>query len=642
MALKNYDYLSRKISIFYHGRNRHASAFGGILSICLVFLITTYVFYYILTICYHKSSNFISYKTHIKKHEYFEFSKNESSIFHFFQFLSNENNKFTKFNTKYARIFMTRLHNEYKNIYEKLKDNEHWVYDNCREGIDDKNIPERIFNNKTNFENGACLRYYYNNIDKKYYSIDDEENFVYPSLSHGIPTNEILYLNTIIEKCHNDSILHDILGPCETEDEVNKYFDNINDIYMHLLETQVEAENYENSIFYHLTSISGSVGDDDTISINNIYLSPFEIEIKNGIIYPVTQKIKTYTFNQNGKEIWQNNKNNNIYILTVFNYWLINTAQVFKGSYNTLFEALSKIGGIIQCLYYIFTGINAIPNGFKITQDSKNLFFQMTKANIKEEKEKVNFGSMSQIFRENICNKTINNSTFLNNSKIMNSMEQQSKKDSSIKTAKTQSYTNIKHFNKNKNNNENFEINRASTRRLSKFNIYRNKTVNFEKKIIKVNDEIDSISVIPLIENNNINSRNSIIKTKTMDDHKIINEIKLDFHDDIIDKSPEKKNYIHFSQNLSKFILEKRKSIKKPEISSNDLKQFTSLYYFIISIICPKAKKAEFFYIINKFRKKLISEEHLFNNQIFLYYLEKYFDINESEKIDFMELYNYL
>ena len=221
-------------------------------------------------------------------------------------------------------------------------------------------------------------------------------------------------------------------------------------------------------------------------------------------------------------------------------------------------------------------------------------------------------------------------------------MEQQSKKDSSIKTAKTQSYTNIKHFNKNKNNNENFEINRASTRRLSKFNIYRNKTVNFEKKIIKVNDEIDSISVIPLIENNNINSRNSIIKTKTMDDHKIINEIKLDFHDDIIDKSPEKKNYIHFSQNLSKFILEKRKSIKKPEISSNDLKQFTSLYYFIISIICPKAKKAEFFYIINKFRKKLISEEHLFNNQIFLYYLGKYFDINESEKIDFMELYNYL
>ena len=53
-------------------------------------------------------------------------------------------------------------------------------------------------------------------------------------------------------------------------------------------------------------------------------------------------------------------------------------------------------------------------------------------------------------------------------------------------------------------------------------------------------------------------------------------------------------------------------------------------------------KKGKTFYIINKFRRKLISEEHIFKSHIFLYYFEKYFDLKKSEKIDIAELYSYL
>ena len=642
MEIEDFDYLSPKIAIFYHGRNRHSSIFGGILSIILIFLIITYIFYCVINICYHKPSNFITYKTHKKDVGYFAFSKNENNIFHFFQLLNNENNQFTKFNTKYVRIFMTHINNGYKNNFENLKDSEHWVYDKCRKGIDDRNIQEIIFTNKTDFENGACLRYYYDHLNKKYYSIDDIDNFIYPSLNEKISSDEFLYLNTIVEKCHNDSILYNILGPCETEYEINKYFNNIRDVYMQLLERKIEVENYNNPILYYFNSISGSLGDNSKIAINNVNISPFEIEIRNGIIYPISKKIKTYILDQNNKETWKkiNNNNNNKYILTIFNYWLINTAYIFKGEYQTLYDILSNIGGIMQLFYYIFFAINFISNKFKIMQDSKNLFFQIKncKVSYKAEKEKSRFSSMSQIFKDIIYNKPGNISSSVDISKTNNMMHL--KKNINNKLS-TENDPNIKSFVENKNLNNYY--NRISSNSLSIFNPYTKKFSNLEKNDPKLNNEINNISLVPLINNNknDILKNNIDIKNRSMD-QKIRNEIKMEFNEDVIIKSPGKKNYIRFSQNLSKFINEKRQKIKVPDLSKRYLKKYTSFSDYIISIICPKANRGKVFYIINKFRKKLISEEHLFNNQIFIYYLEKYFDINESEKIDFMELYNYL
>ena len=682
MGIKDCDYLSQKIAIFYHGRNRHSSIFGGFLSIFLVFVIGAYILYSLLNIYYHKSSNYISYKTHVKESGYFTFSKNESSIFHFFQFLNIENNQFTEFNTKYVRIFMTHIKNGYKNNYENLNENEHWVYDKCRKGIDDKNIPETVLNNKSNFEGGACLRYYYNHTNNKYYSIDDEDNFIYPYLSQEISSNEFLYLNTIVEKCHNDSILHDVFGPCETEYEINNYFNNITDVYMQLLERTIEAEDYYNPIFYYLNNIPGSI-EDNSISINNLYIAPFEIEIKNGYIYSTTKKTKTYILNENKKEIWKN-INNNKYILTVFNYWLINTAQIIQGEYKSLMDVLSNVGGYIQCLYTIFFGINFISNKFKIMQDSKNLFFQITnnKASNKAQKEKSRFGFMSQLFKKIIYNNPVIRSS-LGYSKTRN-MTEQFKNEIKNKIT-TDNDSDIKILNKVKTNNKNTHYNKISAHSLLNLDFFRNKTANLEKNNFKLNDETNNISGSPLIDSNNINHKNDILKNEnynrnfSMDDKKLKNEIKKEFNGKIIDKnpkkknkvhfsqnfmdkscevknyskfaqkfeniidnSPEKKNYMYFSQHLNKFINEKRQKIKIPDLSRRYLKIYTSFYHFILSIVCPKSKRGKVFYIINKFRKKLVSEEHLFNTQIFLYYLGKYFDINESEKIDFMELYNYL
>ena len=48
------------------------------------------------------------------------------------------------------------------------------------------------------------------------------------------------------------------------------------------------------------------------------------------------------------------------------------------------------------------------------------------------------------------------------------------------------------------------------------------------------------------------------------------------------------------------------------------------------------------FLILSKFREKLLGEVHMFRTNIFLYHLEKYFNIKETQKIDIFELYENL
>lgn len=56
-------------------------------------------------------------------------------------------------------------------------------------------------------------------------------------------------------------------------------------------------------------------------------------------------------------------------------------------------------------------------------------------------------------------------------------------------------------------------------------------------------------------------------------------------------------------------------------------------------IFCNKKNNAV--YMLEKFRKKLISEEHFFKSNIYLYLFEKSFTLN-SQKFDIVQLYENL
>ena len=62
MSLKDLDYLSPKIALFYYGRRRHSTIFGGILTIIMILICFVYIIYLFLEVYLHASSTIQYYR----------------------------------------------------------------------------------------------------------------------------------------------------------------------------------------------------------------------------------------------------------------------------------------------------------------------------------------------------------------------------------------------------------------------------------------------------------------------------------------------------------------------------------------------------------------------------------------------------
>ena len=616
MFIKNFDFLSPEIGIFFYGKKRHNSIFGGIFTIIMVILCVLFIAHLIKDLFNHKSSNYVSYTKYQKDQEEInEFSFNSKELFHFFQFIDIKNDVIGKYNPEYIRIIMTSLYRPYSKSDEFLENNEHWIYDKCRTGIDDKNISKEIFlDTESDIINGACLRYYYNNIDKIYYSIEDELNFKYPYIKPKTKNNSI-YLNTIFLKCNNNSILTKVLGNCSNENKIEEYLNTFRGIYLNILEYQVNTYNYSKPIIQYINQIYTEIPNFNSsyIQINNINFSPFYIQIQKGIFIPKIQKINTYIFNKNMQSNIYELSNKNI--ISIFNYEILNLCNVFEGGYNTLYDVLPNVGGIIQLIYYILFCFNYFTYKYTITKDSLNIFFKSKYINRKLEKEN------RSKFVETLI--SVRNSFKFegNNNEIRYTLFP---KKFSNKNLKNEININneISSFNKIDN-----EIHEKNENQLNFSKEQKQKNLNNENN----QDDFISNDKIILTRNNNFNTienrnKNSLFK----------NNLQIKNRNSITG------NYTCFTRNFINFLPLKKSNIKLEILSESYMRKNTSFIYYLITLMGNKCKRRKLFYIINGFREKLLSEEHFYRSHTYLYYLAKYFGITEYEKIDINELYSHL
>jgi len=637
MSLKELDFLSPKITLFYYGNKRHKSQVGAILAIIMVLLSTIYISYLILNIFNHKLSSFIFYKTYITDAGQYNFN-DTTGIFHYFQIYDLQNKVYEQYNSKYIRIFMSRLYKSYQNNQASLFDNEHWLYDICREGEDNKNVNKEVFHEATYFSRGACLRYYYNNEIKKYFPIEDNINFKYPYLIHGSGRSGNLFLETIIERCDNSSVTNLVLGPCASEDEINDYQKKYMGIYMQLLLKQVITNNYEKPIFEYINGISGSL-DSSIVPINNINLSPFNIDIKTGVILPRRKIINTYFFETNRKATWENNGNKNI--LAIFDYWLQNDSQIIKGGYSTLYDALPSIGGIIQLIYYIFYSFNFLYNKYIVIQDCNKSFFKMynSEENISI-KDKEKFIKCVNSIRDEVkcINKNNNNEIFKRHSLF-----------GRTKNLKSVKQINNLDINADLNNSSKFKKkNMISTEINPNNNLNKFLSYNSSQIINMSNSKDLMISMPSNIIYNNTNNIKIVNKKKrkSLTREKLRTTQVSKKKEDLIScqaKESDKliNNIFNFSNQLKEFFAQKQKTFKIEPLNEKILNRFITFYNYLFSITGNFQKK-RIFYILDKFRKKILGEDHVFRTNLFLYQLKKYFNIKESEKVDIYELYENL
>ena len=625
MQLKNIDYLSPGISLFYNGKKRHSSRTGAIMTIFMVILSGIYVFYLIYNIAEHNVSNFMSYKNYLNDAGLYIFN-NTGGIFHYFQLYDYLNQEYGKFNSKYVRIFMSRVY--YKDFKEEsLSQNEHWVFDMCRDGFDNNNIPKEIFTEEVGFNKGVCIRYYYDNKKGKYFPIEDKENFKYPYLIHGSGRSDNLLLETVVEKCDNKSIITNILGPCGDENEIKNYLNIHKAIFFQLLEKQVDTENYSKSIYEFIFSISGSL-DNKNIPINNVNLIPFFIEIKKGIILPRKEKVVTYLFDDNRKATFENNVNRRH--LAIFDYWLVNSCQVIKGGYNNLYDILPNIGGIIQLIYYIFYSFNYLYNKYIIIQDCNKIFFKIYNKDFDEKEEtnnKKNFINYVNSLREDIKIKRSQSQLkrkpkILDKNNLFVERKENAYKLKEFKMAKTD-------INSNKN--------------ISKYMIKdKNELINNSNIFSNSNDlilEIPKNKVIP--SSTNINIIRNEKTTLFYKDKNKLNEKEREKREESRYYKNKKMDFLYyqFTYQLQEYLYHKKSELKYEPLNPHNISRLTNFYNFILSLIGNKNKK-KIFFIFNKFREKILGEENLFRTKIYLYYLERYFYLKEIDTIDILELYN--
>ena len=360
MILKNFDFLSPHITLFYYNRRRHSSILGGILTILMIILSIYIIFQYSLIKVYPSESSLSLFRNYDKElNIYF----NQSGISHYI-WIYNEsillNDKIDQ-NLIYLnnlkrgiiRVYMTYSYDRYEYNSSNLKDNDHWVYDTCSSYSDEED-------SKYDYSFSFCIKYYYNSNERQYYSIADDLNFKWPFISRNQNNFENTSFGTFIETCSNNSILNEILGDCYPEEKINEYLFNFNNIFLSFIDSKIRINQYENHIKFYSHKIFDILNHKKSYFYSHeLTFVPFNYKGSKSII---SKKIEYNSFmldNDRMDKIYNPN-NSKLLLAYIFNFKKY--INELRQRSNSTLELINGIGGSIYIFYIIFYLLNFFLN----------------------------------------------------------------------------------------------------------------------------------------------------------------------------------------------------------------------------------------------------------------------------------------
>ena len=364
MILKEIDFLSPQITLYYKGSSSHSSITSGIISL-ISFLI-------IIFFAIHYSLDFLRWEN--PKAYYFIrfvddaglFPINSSSFFHYISISERHNNKLFDFQS-FRIVGFETLYSDYLQN-RNLSYFNHWIYGFCDYEKDAKDLSNLI--DKDNFEKSACIRKFYNSIDQQYYDIG-HPNFRWPILNHGNAHPNATSYSVAMEKCEEET-LELILGKgnkCKNELEKEYLFHGDHGTNFNFIDHYVDLLDCKSPNTKYIYRVENTL-DKNTYSINHINLNPSSIETNIGIFFDNIYEELSYIFDRNDV-FTEYNKNDDVFM--VFNLWLKNRKQYYKRIYKTLQEVISDIGGISEIVTIIAGFINSFYNNYITIVNFKNL-----------------------------------------------------------------------------------------------------------------------------------------------------------------------------------------------------------------------------------------------------------------------------
>jgi len=636
--LNNIDFLSPSITLYYFEKRSHTSKIGGFLVLLMVSLCFVYAIYNFYITFGHKRVKAIFYKQFEWEERYY--SLNSSSIFNFFQIYSTENGGyFDEYNSKYIHSYITYSHIGFKE--SELDKYDHWVFDKCQNEENEIGLNLSLLFNVNNFTNSACIRYYYNYKDRKYYSIESSQ-FIWPHLENGIARKDNVYLTAIVQKCTNNSVINRLFGECPPQKEIDEYINKYIAIYFHFIDTQINPLNYKNPIQKYLNTIISIIGTNYTFIENYIHFSPLKIRTNEGEIISKTYENNSFYFDSNTRGSASNS--DEYFKLAKYYYILENTAQIYERRYNNIIDLLSQIGGLIQALHYTFFWLNYLYNKFIIASDTNKLFFH-----VKESKDYINWLEQKKKIKQIIQKKKEVVRPISKTNKEINKINEIINKNDNNKNLKSKFFLNELLKSNLKNEENSLSLISHNNNRNFINNLNKLSSNESNSNIQEVHDKSNSsIFLKESSKNNLINNQINIFNNNRLNIIPKGNDKKYSVFSIFENKkdicaSPQYKAMRKFrisQRSVQK--IDHQQSICENLIKEDRMKLTKNLTFFIFikSLCISKFKGITDFITI--YRKNLLSEEHFFKSHIKMSLIEKQYKLSNNQSISFIDCFNNL
>ena len=449
MFFKKLDFISPRITLYYYGYRTHSSIFSGVLTTITYFLYIILFLYFSLEIVTHK--NLSSYFYNKMIYDVGFYSLHNSGIFHYLQV------KKKNFDPKAIQIIGIKSISLSKYTNDGKRENyDHYIYSICNKDmksyINNQHLLS-IIDDSLYYNNSFCIESFYNSTTKiitKY----NENNFIYPSIEHGMSNPNYTYYGIIVQKCINSTLNN---YSCDTQENIEKQVNEIT-FDFRLINLDVDVLNYKQPLLYSFISITSGFSPSN-FAVNHLNFQPMKIKTDNGLLFNSIYELNTYKFEQNEKQTWEPISD----ILGVYYFWMQNNAIIYERSYQKIQNILADFGGISKAISIISSVLNWIIYKFNLLKHTNTLL-----------KRFIDIRINNQVIGDNMNNSSINlNSNFNKNSQriIKIGLNEQSNNKNIIKNMNNKTYSLSKIY----NSNDSFEkiiYKKISFLRFMEWNLY--------------------------------------------------------------------------------------------------------------------------------------------------------------------------
>ena len=370
MFIKQFDFISPKVTFYFQGFLYHSSILSGILSIISIIFIIILVVYYSLEIIERKDPNSFSFTSFIEDAPIYEI--NTSSLFHFINIAQNSNNSFNEgIDFTMFRIIGTQIYYEAFMKLPSIKIVPHWLYGLCDNKTDTQGVSHLI--KYDFFGKCACIKKYYDPKTKAYYNVGDS-NFIWPKIGHGtFHENSTLY-SIIVDSCSEETI-GEILGNkyhCRTGAEIGQFYRNVTGIrvfqlyFLNNLMNILDYENPNKKFIFRIENLFSST----QYSANELNFNPSLIKTHKGLIFDDIKEDISYSFDRNDVYIYDRGQVN---IYASYTFFLKNIMNYSERKYKRIQDIISNIGGIYKFITIVAIYINSLYSNYIILSDTLEL-----------------------------------------------------------------------------------------------------------------------------------------------------------------------------------------------------------------------------------------------------------------------------